>query len=104
MDWGVIARRQLGPWKSICGHAPADLEQGAHVPGVELLAVQFIERRRDEREIEVDPVALRCRVNPIQVADSLRSGERSYCPRCNAQRPPFHAQPVCINASVADDI
>src|SRR5688572_18812126 len=70
------SRRIFLPVVACLAELPADRVKFAHVVGVELFEVRRVEGRRDVGQVEVDAVALRGGVDPVEVADALRSGQR----------------------------
>ncbi len=75
--------------------------QLAHVLIVELCRVGDVERRRNEREVEVDAVALGRRVDAVKVADALGVDQRGHRSSGNVHRSALDLRPVRVQPCVA---
>src|SRR5262249_32308375 len=81
-SFGSEAQRRLQPGRgllprvALAAEVVAVVEEGSHEAGVEiLLLVLEPEVGTDVGEVEVEPVALRRRVDPVEIADALRVEE-----------------------------
>src|SRR5262252_3691996 len=70
---GIQARRGLLPRVALASEVVAVVEQGSHKEGVEILRlVLVLEVRTDVGQVEIVPIFLRRRIDPIEIADALR--------------------------------
>jgi cytochrome d ubiquinol oxidase subunit II len=97
-------RRVFGPRHAPFPHSVSEIEQLSHVRGIEVRRARNPERRGNVREVVVHTVALRDRVDAVQVADALVLDEAADGRSAIGRVSSVHFRPLRVEARVADDV